>query len=287
MAIIYKSTNADAPVMTGADKTSIVRVLRACLVDGYGDKPGAGWVMPFVNADGTKAAFKNAGTGFYLLIDDSVSGNNFKCASFESMSDIDTGVNGIGGEYTCTGRTQSSNSAIPWVVAASDKFVLFVIYVNNASYPNNVALLSQCLFFGDFTPNRNGDTYCCMSYLAGTKTTAIIFGNSANNNNYYIARNYDGVVGSIKNISLSLPFGSGFGVSDEVYSSNANLVVSKIMIVESNNIIRGFLDGCLAPLQKIPFYNGETVSIGDKSYEAITWAYNSSYVHQLLFEVSG
>lgn len=278
MAIIYKSTNADAPVMTGADKTSIVRVLRACLVDGYGDKPGAGWVMPFVNADGTKAAFKNAGTGFYLRIDDSVSGNNFKCASFESMSDVDTGVNVIANEYTDRGRTALNNNAIPWVVAASDKFVFLVIYTGYSLYPENPnSIQTVNLFFGDFTPNRNGDAFCCMS--SGSSFGPL-------SNNMYIARNYDGVVGGIDGRML-IPFASGFGDSNEVYSNNANLLVSKVMIIEGGNIIRGFLDECLAPLQKIPFYNGETVSIGEKSYEAITWVYRSSYIYQLLFEVTG
>lgn len=283
MAIIYKSTNADAPVMTGADRTSIVRVLRACLVDGYGDKPGAGWVMPFVNADGTKAAFKNAGTGFYLRIDDSVSGNNFKCASFESMSDVDTGINAIANEYTDRGRIALNNNAIPWVVAASDKFVFLVIYIGYSLYPENPnSIQTVNLFFGDFTPNRNGDAFCCMS-SGSSYGSSSIFGPLSNN--IYIARNYDGVVGGVA-AKMLIPFATGFGLSNEVYSNNSNLIVSRVMITEGSNIIRGFLDECLAPLQKIPFYNGETVSIGEKSYEAITWVYNSSYIYQLLFEVT-
>jgi hypothetical protein len=284
MAIIYKSTNAAAPVMTGADKTSIVRVLRACLVDGYGDKPGAGWVMPFVNADGTKAAFKNAGTGFYLRIDDSVSGNNFKCASFESMSDIDTGVNVIASEYSDRGRASLNNNAIPWVVAANDKFVFLVIYTGYSLYPENPASTQTVsLFFGDFAPNRNGDAFCCMSSGSSLSNNSI-FGWL--NNNIYIARNYDNVVGGVA-AKMLIPFASGFGYSNEVYSNNANLIVSRVMIIEGSNIIRGFLGECLAPLQKIPFYNGETVSIGEKSYEAITWVFSSSYIYQLLFEVTG
>lgn len=284
MAIIYKSTNADAPVMTGADKTSIVRVLRACLVDGYGDKPGAGWVMPFINADGTKAAFKNAGTGFYLRIDDSESGNNFKCASFESMSDIDTGANVIASEYSDRGRASLNNNAIPWVVAASDKFVFLVIYTGYSLYPENLASTqTTSLFFGDFAPNRNGDAFCCMSSGSSILSSGV-FG--LLNNNIYIARNYDGVVGMVT-AKMLIPFANGFGRSDEVYSNNSNLIVSRVMIIENGNIIRGFLDECLAPLQKIPFYNGETVSIGEKSYEAITWLYSSVYTYQLLFEVTG
>lgn len=284
MAIIYKSTNADAPVMTGADKTSIVRVLRACLVDGYGDKPGAGWVMPFINADGTKAAFKNAGTGFYLRIDDSVSGNNFKCASFESMSDIDTGVNVIVSEYSDRGRASLNNNAIPWVVAANDKFVFLVIYTGYSSYPNELTGIQvTSLFFGDFVPNRNGDGFCCVS-SGSSSSLSNVFGPLSNN--IYIARNYDGVVGSVF-VKLSIPFADGLGSSGEVYSNNANLLVSKVMVIEGNNIIRGFLNECLAPLQKMPFYNGETVSMGGKSYEAITWVYNNNNKFQLLFEVTG
>ena len=285
MAIIYKSTNADAPVMTGADKTSIVRVLRACLVDGYGDKPRAGWVMPFVNTDGTKAAFKNAGTGFYLRIDDSGSGIFFKCASFESMSDIDTGVNAIASEYSDCGRAGLNNNAIPWVVAANDKFVFLVIYTGYSLYPENLdSTRTACLFFGDFAPNRNGDAFCCMSSDSSYNGNTV-FGRIYSD--IYIARNYDGVVGRVA-ARMLIPFANGgLGNSNEVYSNNTNLIVSRVMIIEGSNIIRGFLDECLAPLQRIPFYNGETVSVGEKSYEAITWAYDSSYTYQLLFEVTG
>ena len=284
MAIIYKSTDADAPVMTGADKTSLIRTLRACLVDGYGTKRGAGWLMPFVNADGTKAAFKNAGTGFYLRIDDSASGTYFKCASFESMSDVDTGVNAIINEYTDRGRAKLDNNAIPWVVAANDKFVFIVIYTGYSSYPENPnSTQTASLFFGDFTPNRNGDAFCCMS-SGSSYSINTIFG--LLDNNIYIARNYDGVVGGVAARAL-IPFASGFGYSNEVYSNNSNLIVSRVMITEGRNIVRGFLDECLAPLQKIPFYNGETVSIGGKNYEAITWVYNGNNKFQLLFEVTG
>ena len=281
MAIIYKSTDADAPVMTGADKTSLIRTLRACLVDGYGTKRGAGWLMPFVNADGTKAAFKNAGTGFYLLVDDSAPGVNATCSAFESMSDIDTGINAIGPSFSRQGRVSLNSNAIPWIIVANDKFVLFVIYINHSSYPSTVNTMCSVIFFGDFISNRNGDSFCCL-VDANNNSASSLFG--LYNLSYYIARPYSGVAGSVR-VKLLQPFANGFGFSNEEYSNNANLVVSKVMVIE-DNIIRGFLDGCLAPLQKTPFLNDRTVSIDGKDYEVVTWAGSNYYVLQLLCEVT-
>ncbi|KAB2889780.1 MAG: hypothetical protein F9K32_11210, partial [Desulfobulbaceae bacterium] len=68
---IYKSTDGNAPVMRG-ERRALIDVLRACLVDGYGDKTPAGWTLEFINATFDKAVFRNSpvtGTGFYLRVD--------------------------------------------------------------------------------------------------------------------------------------------------------------------------------------------------------------------------
>lgn len=56
MPTIYKSTDPSAPVMNGS-AGSLIAVLKACLVDGYGAKPAAGWSFVDVHAATYKALF--------------------------------------------------------------------------------------------------------------------------------------------------------------------------------------------------------------------------------------
>ena len=44
---LYRSTDDDAPALT---KSNLSLILKACLVTGYGSKPGAGWTMPYEDA---------------------------------------------------------------------------------------------------------------------------------------------------------------------------------------------------------------------------------------------
>ena len=71
---VYLSTDDNAPVVSGANSACIINLIKKCLIDGYGDRaPVGGWTMPYANAEGTQAVFRNdhegGATGFYLLID--------------------------------------------------------------------------------------------------------------------------------------------------------------------------------------------------------------------------
>ena len=44
---VYRSTDAGAPLLTNSNG-SLIAVLKACLVDGYGSKASAGWTAPFL-----------------------------------------------------------------------------------------------------------------------------------------------------------------------------------------------------------------------------------------------
>lgn len=54
---LYTSDDTGAPVLSGTVGT-LVDVLHACLVTGYGTKPAAGWSRPWVDANGRRAVFK-------------------------------------------------------------------------------------------------------------------------------------------------------------------------------------------------------------------------------------
>lgn len=94
---IYKSTDSSAPVLTG-QASSLIDLLDACLVNGYGAKTAAGWTKPYTGTN--KAAFRNSvaagGTGMYLRVDDNAGGTGgarealVRC--YLTMSDVDTGT---------------------------------------------------------------------------------------------------------------------------------------------------------------------------------------------------
>lgn len=69
---VYKSTDSGAPTITRS-LGSLIALLDACLVNGYGSKAAAGWTKSF---SGTNKAIYRQGTGSsqrYLYVDDSVS----------------------------------------------------------------------------------------------------------------------------------------------------------------------------------------------------------------------
>ena len=67
--IVYRWDDPSAPVLSSPSAGSLIGVLDACLVNGYGSKAAAGWTKAF---SGTKlAAYRQGGGSMcYLRIDD-------------------------------------------------------------------------------------------------------------------------------------------------------------------------------------------------------------------------
>jgi hypothetical protein len=91
---IYRSSDVGAPALTG-QVNSLINVLSACLVDGYGAQAPALWTKEFTDVN--KAVFRaGAGPKHYIRIDDSGPGVNgaaeARVRAFESMTDVDTGT---------------------------------------------------------------------------------------------------------------------------------------------------------------------------------------------------
>jgi len=67
---IYSSHDASAPVLDGT-AGSLLEVLDACLVDGYGAKAAAGWSKPSANSGNCGHYLQGAGSsGYHLFIND-------------------------------------------------------------------------------------------------------------------------------------------------------------------------------------------------------------------------
>ena len=173
--IIYRWDDANAPVARG-ERTSLIEILTACLVDGYGDKPGAGWMRQFVNAEGTKAVFRNnpvAGTGFVLQINGATSAaaNLHIVTAAEAASDLDTLLFSFG-EFTCRTSNAVGTAARPWFLIADDRAFYFFVYPQQATSATLTitAIGSSPFFFGDPVSVWPDDTYCCA--LGGVNQSA-------------------------------------------------------------------------------------------------------------------
>lgn len=227
---LYRSQDTGAPSLTG-QSGSLIAVLDACLVNGYGSMPAAGWTKPF---SGTNLAAYRAsiGTRYYLRVNDSLNTGSYSVTAFETMSDVNTGTNIFPNtSQEATGlvmlKSGTSNAtARSWAVIAHERsFFLFSMIDTSTTFtwersasPTNY---NVNLFFGEIYSFAAADPYNC--YLMGTLSSAAqsvpstgalaVAGN-------YIARNFSGSV-----ISHSgSRFSPGQTSSSPIYTEFGDLV---------------------------------------------------------------
>lgn len=278
---VYRWDDPGAPVLSNPSAGSLIGVLDACLVDGYTGKTGAGWTKAF---SGTNLAAYRQGAGSmcYLRVDDGTGSFKATARGYESMTDINTGVNAFpttaqlaNGVYAAIGTTTTASNK-PWIVVADNKrFYLWVGVSLTTAVDISTSTTWQALFFfGDIISFRPGDTYCCQimgSDSASTNTerfgiagalTSVIAGSfierdaaqaagSVNNSKYndYYGGGSSATIGSATCVAYPDKITGGINLS-RIHVSNGATVVG----------IRGRLPGVFAPLNALPGNNGDTFS---------------------------
>ena len=135
----YRSTDASAPTLTGTTG-SLISLLDACLVTGYGAKPAAGWTKAYT---GTNLAAYRMGSGltqYYLRVDDNAPGaggaREARLIGYETMSDVNTGTlpfPSTGQQYFRKSATLDG-TARPWFLVADDRtFIMTQSFDSSAS----------------------------------------------------------------------------------------------------------------------------------------------------------
>lgn len=160
-AHLYLSSDDDAPALT---KTNLSLILKACLVTGYGSKPGAGWTMPHEEAAAGKRIFAPAKTGeldSYLLVHDN--NGTSRVAAWRDYAAIDNAPpalelatpykHGQGGKWS--GR---------WAVVATARGV--VVWVEGGY--DSVGRNGMMLYYGDTTSTDNGSRALLLAHSGGT-----------------------------------------------------------------------------------------------------------------------
>jgi hypothetical protein len=286
---LYRSSDASAPVLDG-QTGSLVNVLNAVLVDGYGSKVAAGWTRPYSGT--SKAVYRpSGGNQFHLRVqDDGPGAGSFREArivGYESMSGVDTGVapfptvsqfaNGL----FVRKSTALSATARNWICVADHlTFWFFAMTGDGGSlyfsfgfgdFCSNLAADGYRTFiFGRITENSgatNNEDVSCVDTLNGSKS------------GLYVARNRNGSLGAL--IATRVSPGwiyDGFGISGGTTSvlafpngEDGGLYLEPIFLGDKTtppaNTLRGRLRGIwyLCHLGA-SFVDGDTFSgVGDLS----------------------
>ena len=163
----------------------------------------AGWVKL---AGTNKAAYKSGAvgaSGCWLQIDDSAA-QLARVRAFDAMTDASTGTGPTpteaqqpGGLYM-SGSSTANGVARKWIVAASEKFCIFLI-AHSASYPNDYTPYA----FGDFSSLKAGDAYPFIvaadtsSYVSATYIGDNALNGMASAVGVFLVRNYTQVGGAV------------------------------------------------------------------------------------------
>ena len=297
--IVYKSTDANAPVLSGT-AGALVALLEACLVTGYGDKPGAGWTVPFKNARGTLAAFRNAvsGTGFYLQVDHglSLTANTCRLQCYELMTAEDAGslqwASTTDQSEIFRASATVSTTPRPWVVIATPSWVFFCGWGGLSSMPTTATSANGntsggVFFFGDFTPYAPSDGYpCFFGYGYPTSSTSAAnfgFGASKDYSTNFsswmsVARPLTGVAGGVlaglaggfTGGGGNICFGSGVGHPAD--DPAVGVLLAQTIVLGETNKPRGYLPGIYAPMANHPWDNLEEFTGSDgRTYLYVIW----------------
>jgi hypothetical protein len=163
----YLSTDGSAPTLNGTTG-SLVTVLDAILVNGYGSKAAAGWSKVF---SGTSKAVYRAPSGsrLYLRVqDDGPGAGTFREAritGYETMSDVDNGTGpfptaaqGVGGIAMAVVRKSATadSTSRAWIVEADARTINFF------ALTGDVASTYLAWSFGEFYSLVASDAYNCL-----------------------------------------------------------------------------------------------------------------------------
>jgi len=175
---IYSSSDASGPGPIQGVVGDMLRVLNACLVNGYPGKAAAGWTKPL--ADSANAGCYQNGTGssqLNLHIDDTAAQYAY-ATGWETISAVGGVGTGTGqfptpAQHGTTGRVNwiksTTASAVPrtWIIAAdAHTCYMWTDIGSNGVYAHYA--------FGDvFSLKPTTDTYRCMIYGSSIGTTML------------------------------------------------------------------------------------------------------------------
>jgi len=290
---VYKSSDGSAPVLTG-QVGSLVALLDAVLVNGYGAKVAAGWAKSYA---GTNTASYRMGvtgnTGFYLDVNDNGPGagtaKEARAKGYEVMTAVATGTNPfpttaqmVNGVFIRKSFTADATARAWTIIADTSCFYLFI-----ESGDSTAPVQATCFAFGDIFSYKTADAYRCVLIGRTTENSATTASENLGTLNsvvsaslltttqpgHYLARSFTGLGSSHPAGKLSdnakytsttsiLPdaIGSTFaGVPALAYPNGPDngLYMAPIWLAH-NASLRGYLKGLWCPLHNKPLGHNDT-----------------------------
>lgn len=276
---LYASTDASAPVLNG-QADSLNALLLACLVDGYGSQPAAGWTSPYYDSASKTRVFKTAGSpsAYLQVLDNGQSAGGLKEArlfGWETMSAYNAGA----GQFPTTAQrangycirksATADTTARAWWVLADDR--RFYFFVTSGDLANTVFMA----LFGAFQSYKPGDNYAfaisgrlvenVATYTATQELCNYRYPSIATTGSLYLARSYTGVGGSVaggqltdsaKAASTAGAFSGAAGITFP-NPADGGLYLAKTYINETN-VARGELPGIWNALHARPINHLDT-----------------------------
>lgn len=286
--IVYRWDDGNAPVARG-ERRSLCDILYACLVTGYGTKPGAGWTREYVNATFDKAVFRNnsvTGSGRYLRIDGAggAAANNPNVLAYETMSSVDDGLFPFYASQLKAWTSFTLNTtARPWILIADDRFFYFFCWPGITATPTTANTDTNGLAFGDPVAFKADDAFACalMTCDSSVRTNMGYMYSPSNllgNVSYGVcsSRNYAGVATPIISALIR---GGGPGADTYAGSSGIPWTTGDAILVSRPHInnataysLRGWLPGYYYPCHPNAFGQLQEVVADGKTFLSIRHA---------------
>lgn len=288
---IYNSSDVGSPELNGRSG-SLINVLNAILVTGYGSKTGAGWISSYTSASATMSLVQcyqmpSGSDGFFLRVNDGyLTGREATLRAWESMSNVNSGsypfpsaaqsATADNGVYF---RKSSAETSVPkpWMAFADSRSLYFFAQTGDAS---NVW---SNFMFGEIYSYKAGDTY--KTALIGRTDNADNADTGATNDSslghgtyqllgtnygHFLARSYTTLGGSISFGVLSDPIRQASSTITHLVAGSINypngpdggIYILPLTITEGSSLhIRGRMRGCYGWLHTAAAINdGDTFS---------------------------
>lgn len=299
---IYESTDASAPVLSGT-VGSLVAVLDACLVNGYGSKAAAGWTKAFSGTN--KAAYRQGvKTGrlqLYLRVQDDGPGaggaQEARVRGYETMTNVDTGTGlsptaaQLAAGIICRKSATADAVARAWVVAADHR--TFYLFAASEGTPSSY----YSIMSGDIRSRVPADQYAAqiIGRVAentggdGDELFTKLVATYAALTGHYMARGLSGAGSAInngkhsdfvKNLSAVMLGGGGVSFPD---GAGGKLLLARADVHDvSPGAWRGWMRGIWNPLHPLENFSDGDVFTGDGRTYRIVKTLTASGAHGAL-----
>lgn len=295
---VYRWDDSGAPTLTG-QAGSLITLLDAVLVNGYGSKVAAGWTKSYagtnvagytnaraVTPQGIKVSHTNAAYATVVGYE-SIAGDGTPTNSFPTTAQLANGL------YWYLSST-SDTTQRPWlIVADSLRFYLWIGASVTTATGLQTTTYQQTYFAGDIISYRGGDAYSFMVLggisvsLAACPFGTLVSAFTSTTTGHYIARSHTQAGTSIPIYKTGDPvcedqtvMGTG-GTGTPAYPDpvSGGMLLSRVRLFSISSM-RGHLPGVWTPLHNLPGNPGDTFSgtgtLGGRTFLLLDSCHNGS-----------